>query len=100
MRQTPAIEVLERNHIIDLLLMIYERIVRGETTRLADVVYTGNHIRYARIYELENLGLVEIDVGRRKHNEKYISLTPDGMATAVLLQRAAEIIDRHMEGEQ
>ena len=97
MRQTRAIEVLERNHIIDLLLMIYERVVRGETTRLADVVYTGNHIRYDRIYELEGLGLVEIDVGRRKYNEKYISLTPDGMVTAVLLQRAAEIIDRHME---
>ena len=98
MRQTPAIEVLERNHIIDLLLMIYERTVRGETTRLTDVVYTSNHTRYNRIHELEDLGLLEIDSPGRKHNEKFLSLTPYGMTVAVLLQRAVEMIDRHIGG--
>lgn len=98
MRQTPAIELLERDHIIDLLLMIYARDLKDETTRLTDVVYTSNHTRYNRIRELEDLGLVEIDAPRHKHNEKFLSLTPYGMTVAVLLQRAVEMIDRHMEG--
>lgn len=100
MRQSPGIELLERNHIIDLLLMIYARDIKGETTRLIDVVYTSNHTRYNRIHELEDLGLVEIDAPGRKHNEKFLSLTPYGMTVAVLLQRAVETIDRHMGGEQ